>query len=121
MPHRADAVHILTVRVEIAQSQARDYMRSDSAHEFAHPDPVNSRASGELIAASEHSGDDASAVKFYSPYTCLLVVRCDEAQHRNVWAAATLLTEIRRRVVAIRLVVLTGELVSLLRVQIIVC
>ena len=47
-------------------------------------------------------------MKFYSPYTGLLVVRCDEAQHRNVWAAATLLTEIRRRVVTVRLVVLTG-------------
>ena len=47
-------------------------------------------------------------MKFYSPYTGLLVVRCDEAQHRNVWAAATLLTEVRRRVVTVRLVVLTG-------------
>jgi len=48
------------------------------------------------------------AVKFYSPYSGLLVVRCDEAQHCNVWAAATLLTEVRRRVVTVRLVVLTG-------------
>ena len=55
-----------------------------------------------------HAGNAATAVKFYSPYTGLFVVRCDAAQHRNVWAAATLLTEIRRRVVAIRLVVLTG-------------
>ena len=48
------------------------------------------------------------AVKFYSPFSGLLVVRCDEAQHRNVWAAATLITEVRRRVVTVRLVVLTG-------------
>ena len=54
----------------------------------------------------------ATAVKFYSPFTGLFVVRCDAAQHRNVWAAATLLTEVRRRVVAVRLVVLTGAHVS---------
>ena len=48
-------------------------------------------------------------MKFYSPYSGLWVIRCDEDEHRQVWAAATLLTEIRNRVAAVRLVHLAGE------------
>lgn len=48
-------------------------------------------------------------MKFYSPYSGLWVIRCDEDEHRQVWAAATLLTEIRNRVAAVRLVHLAGK------------
>ena len=47
-------------------------------------------------------------MKFYSPYSGLWVLRCDRDGHCQVWAAATLLTEIRHRVVAVRLVHLSG-------------
>lgn len=51
-------------------------------------------------------------VKFYNPVSNLCIVRCSRDEHREIWAALTLLTEIRHRVVALRMLHLTGALAS---------
>jgi RNase P/RNase MRP subunit POP5 len=51
-------------------------------------------------------------VKVYNPLTGLCAIRCSRDEYRKIWCSLTLLTEIRHRVVAIRLLHLTGRMES---------
>ncbi|KAK9809091.1 hypothetical protein WJX72_009257 [[Myrmecia] bisecta] len=51
-------------------------------------------------------------VKYYNPLTSLCILRCSREQLRQVWCAASLITQIRRRTVLIQMIKLAGTLQS---------
>mmetsp|Transcript_20652 Transcript_20652/g.62235 ORF Transcript_20652/g.62235 Transcript_20652/m.62235 type:complete len:143 (+) Transcript_20652:70-498(+) len=54
----------------------------------------------------------ALQVKYYHPIYSLLIVRCSTETHREVWCSCTCLTEIKGRVVTVRLLRLAGTVKS---------
>ncbi|PSC69139.1 spindle assembly abnormal 6-like protein [Micractinium conductrix] len=51
-------------------------------------------------------------VKYYNPVSCLCAVRCSRDEYRQIWASLCLLTEVKHRVVRLRLLHLTGTVAS---------